>query len=538
MGARCNPTPPACSGDEPCGAGQLEVCLNQCVTPATEGQECSPHPCDGSGLPPFDPGLLCTETGAGRHVCLPPTSPFEQLFCRTSSPERHCPTGLYCRGFEDAANPDMRCPGVVRTQVTPADFDGVCTLPSREGQECDGNWDDLGACRACEPGTECRSDIPGWSGTSVCVRNCDGPGDCPCPSDRPNVLDACTPVASTGESYCTNCVPLLERCDPSARWGCCDAGAACVGGPTNATCCLGDEAPCSGPNECCGSALCASDGACHACTSGGEQVDPLGPGCCVGSPNPAGLCPTTCFRRGNPVAVAEGATCGSGTCTGTYDCDRQGGTATCVIPSLPPETFDCEDNDCDGRVDEGTDRSCRGPVAPSEAPNFAGCPDLNLPGQLTCRSGSPVCSVTQGWCAWDQLGSPIDRSGVGADCFSGGDSDCSTFACLAGEWCCQTTTAGRPFCQQLGTISGVPIDGFPHPPPCWLPDQRNTTLLCPAPDQCMIHGSDCGACTADSDCGFCQAYGVCLPGNDAGPANAAADCGVGGWRRDPMMCGP
>lgn len=272
------------------------------------------------------------------------------------------------------------------------------------------------------------------------------------------------------------------------------------------------------------------------------MVDPLGPGCCLGKPDASGTCPITCFR--GTTRVIEGATCGSGTCTGTYDCNRQDGTATCAVVNPPPETFNCRDDDCDTRTDEGVSLDCMGTVPASSDGSFAGCPDLDpLPGRWTCRGGMPVCNVTSGYCAWDNLGNPIDRSGMGEECFSGGSADCSTFACLAGEWCCATTSGGRPYCQQLGTIEGVPIDGYPHPPPCWLPDTLNTMLECPAPDQCMRHGSDCGACAGDSDCGFCVGYGVCLPGDDMGPNNAAADCGpapgpLDGWIRDSMMCGP
>lgn len=539
MGARCNPTPPACKGDTVCPSDQLEVCLDQCVTPAERGEECSSHPCDGSGLPPCGPNLVCDadpDGPSGRNICQPFISPFDQFWCRTYDPERSCPTGQYCRGFETAVNQAMRCPGLLPTEgVTPPLYDGVCSLPTREGRECDGNWGDVGACHACEPGTECRDDVPGWNGARVCVRACSTSGDCPCPSTAPNVLDQCTDVPASDDRVCTNCVAITAECDSGASWGCCDAGATCAGG----RCCFPSGAACTDTAQCCGTALCGSDGSCHGCTTGGEPVDRKGPGCCRGEPDAGGMCPRTClFRRanGSVVSVVEGDSCTARTCAGTYVCDEQGGTATCVPTDPSPEVFDCVDNDCDGRVDEGADPSCMGRPLAIEALNFDGCPNLEpLPGMLTCVRGEPVCRIRTGWCAWDELGNPIDRSGIGEQCFSGGSGDCGVLGCHAGEWCCATNPMARPYCQEIGRIEGVPLPGYPHPPPCWLPDTFNTDFECPAPDQCMGH-SGCDDCVADDDCGYCAGYHTCLPGDDAGPSWDVDLCGE--WIREAAMCGP
>lgn len=549
MGARCNPTPPACDGNGPvCAPDQLEVCLNQCVTPGARGEECSTHPCDGSGLPPCGTGLLCVEEvpDRDRFTCQP-GAPLDQIWCRTFGDRAEaCPTGQYCRGFENAVVASERCPGLRATQgVTPPLYDGICSLPAREGRECEGNWGDPGTCHACEPGTECRDDVPGWNGERVCVRVCQNDGDCPCPSQLENVLDVCTQISPTSaESVCTNCVALGAACDTSSSWGCCDDGALCAG-----VCCLGAGATCSSTDDCCGTALCAGDGTCHACTNGGQPIDRKGPGCCSGEPpDAAGICPVTCFvtRGPNRVQVVEGEACGSGACAGIYDCDRDRGSGTCVVMNAPPETFDCTDNDCDGRVDEGTSRDCMGTPQAFEEPNFDGCPDLEpLPGTLVCRGGAPVCSVTRGWCAWDNLGNPIDHSGMGEECFSGGSADCNGFNCLAGEWCCSTNpSTGNPGCTRIGVVlvNGMEVELPGHEPPsCWLPEQENTDRTCPVVEDCNDHFS-CGDCAADSNCGWCHGYGRCLPGDDMGPNGVDLEsCRRSptddGWYRDAMECG-
>jgi hypothetical protein len=550
LGARCNPDPPACSADAgatpiACGPGEAPACLNRCMPLRGQGQPCDRDPCLlQHGV--CANGLSCfTLLGSQQPTCQPPNPQIQPsssglLFC--DSFLQACAGEDYCRPFSDGLQ--VSCANSIkRPRIAPSLADGSCVAPQREGQDCDSSWHDLydspfeTHCQVCEPGLVCIPYNVEAGREGQCLRVCDSGADCPCDTGDPSRYDTCQSIAvGPGETTnaCTNCGNLGEPC---SGFGCCDAAHdQCVAGE----CCRPAGAACSASADCCGTARCGSDHTCHGCTADLATNDPMGPGCCSGFPPVGGVCPLTCFVGVGTARhlVAEGSECcgaGSG-----YVCDFSGGTATCT--GGPTEVYNCRDDNCNGLIDDGADPTCYGPVLGSPDGHFAGCPNLgDLRGEYRCSAdGVRHCSVTVGWCAWDDMGNPLDHSaGTGAQCFTGA-GDCSTFACLAGEWCCATSSQGVPYCQELGFIDSVPIDGYSHPPACWRPGEQNTNLQCPAPDQCMDHGSDCPACAADQGCGYCESYHACIPGDDTGPT-MNVDCGPGsdpldGWIRDELAC--
>lgn len=521
-GAQCTPPPaPVCEVGESCPAGQIAECAGQCEVAATAGQQCNLDPCSPTfQLCAYD--LSCVQGMCVRNVDRPSA---DVLFCRQrpgTSDRTECPTGTYCHLF-GASYP--------RPPWAPATVLGTCSTPVNEGNVCQGDWAPWTEDDACDAGLRCIAD-PRDPSRRACFRGCaDAANDCACPSSNASVLDEC--VTNVPESIgaepgiCAQCVANGEGRQPGS-WGCCDVEAT----GSESVCCRPDFEQCTNDADCCPNPVtgarastCTGEGLCTPCNTEGEAYDPKGPGCCFGEPYPSeGICPVTCFI--GPEEVVDGADCCG---QGTIVCGP-GNTGECV--GAPPETLDCDDNDCDGRTDEDFREPdgrilCEAEVPPSA--NFQGCENLGaLVGVINCSTGMPVCAITEGWCAWDRLGNERFNTGAGsAGCFTLGE-DCAGVACGAGEWCCNFS-AGTPRCSREGLIiaqgASEPVVNSPPPTDCWRPGDLNDDLECPYDEDQECLGLTCASCLETSGCGFCD--GTCLPGSSMGPGGGLS-C-VGSW---------
>lgn len=244
-----------------------------------------------------------------------------------------------------------------------------------------------------------------------------------------------------------------------------------------------------------------------------------------------GNCPERCAIEGTSMTVFDGDACCGG---GTWACS--GGTAACSTAEA--EVFDCVDNDCNGFIDDGADRSCRA-VEPT-------CTNLGeLEGHYICRAGTRICEIDEEWCRWD-LTNPIDpdpvsNSGDIQFCQRRSVDDCSLPGneCYFSEWCCSTNATGQPICSPLGIVGGEEI--FPVDSDCWLantysPVDPGVSGACFSEPQCQDNDT-CEECGAESGCGWCAGSHQCVPGGPSGPENADIFCGEpGSWVTDPLMC--
>lgn len=261
--AGCDPpTPPGCFKDN--GSGQLEcetgttpACLNFCVARGEQGDPCVHNPCDAVTETICSVGLTCVD-GECR-----PTAADLLLGCDPtifSGQDGACAQNTFCAGLADCEEYEV-------PSYLPPETPGICLHPAKEGEPCDGNWDDVtggGLCQPCEPGTFCE-DSP-WGGPRICQRGCSADEHCPCV-----ILEAGEPSCVDG--LCRVCLADRVRCDPEAEGPpCCDPQAECRGvmfqdgemSVTVHTCCtaIGDD--CEMGSDCCPNATC-NGGICQSC---------------------------------------------------------------------------------------------------------------------------------------------------------------------------------------------------------------------------------------------------------------------------------
>ncbi|AKF02991.1 vWA domain-containing protein [Sandaracinus amylolyticus] len=260
---------------------------------------------------------------------------------------------------------------------------------------CDGAIDEglVNACGSCGPAP-----------SEVCNAaddDCDGAIDeraCSCPAPAPEICDGldndCDTRVDEG--------PLTRPCGTDV--GECTAGTqtCVVGGSGEWGLCVGSTGPrtetCNGLDDDCDGAVdgfvepCGSDtGACQrgsrACTAGSY-------GACIGAIDPTtercNASDDDCDTRVDEGDPGSGAACGStvGACRGgTLRCVA--GTLTCTGGVGPmSEVCDGDDDDCDGRVDEGNP----GGGASCGESDVGEC---HL-GTLQCTGGALVCSGARG----------------------------------------------------------------------------------------------------------------------------------------------
>lgn len=337
--------------------------------------------------------------------------------------------GLLNRCGTCGATPTEICDGLDNDCDGMTDEGGVCSSCSRESEacdnadnDCDGRIDeDLSrACGVelgiCTRGTEvCTTgDWSTCSGVTPGVELCDGL-DNNCDGLIDNLTRPCG--EDDGE-----CVSGIQRCIGADTWGVCEGAA----GPTDEICdgfdndCdgrLDEEVP--GIGDACG----VSEGACEA----GERQCIGGTAICVGETPPVTEVCDNVDNDCNGVVddgLAVGAPCGSD----VGECDP--GIQYCVEGDLVcvgsadgvDELCDLLDNDCDGRIDEGL---TGGPCGASEG--------LCEPGTQQCVRGREVCDgeVPAGSercdCEDNDCDGSIDEEVKGGLC--PGDSVCKDCQC-------------------------------------------------------------------------------------------------------------
>lgn len=313
-----------------------EACINFCV-PIFEGDvledvQCALDDCDEGAYAMEDVFRCPSPTAAGQsYTCVSSDrspDPSRIGFCQAAPGlleecipgEGGCESGTFCVDLDACANtPDRWRFGVSSSAP------GYCTLPRREGEQCDSN---LGrgepGCAPCEAGTWCR--VTADYGR-ICVRACELPSDpgtprpelCACSSG----VDSCVTIPSPdGEPdlYCPErVVPNGHRCNPQLGPPCADVGSDCQPSADPVTgnapvCCRYDGDECSSANDCCtGRSICVG-GVCTACGREGEA--PTAAGCCPGhvladDASGDGLCHSCAVSpEGRARALFEGANCG------------------------------------------------------------------------------------------------------------------------------------------------------------------------------------------------------------------------------------
>ncbi len=522
-GGPCGSNIGACSrGNLVCSGGAL-VCAGG-TGPSTETCNSIDDDCDGNtdeSVATMGPcGSAVGECREGVLSCVMGT--FQCVGGRSSVPEICDGRDNDCDGSTDEGNPGG---GVACGTDT-----GICELGmtrcmggalicvggvAPEVESCDGSDNDCdglvdegnpgggGSCGSTDVG-ECEFGAEACVGGTLVCRGATGPSaeicdgldnDCDGSTDEGNPESGAPCGDSTGE------------CEPGTT--------ACVGG---SLVCMGGVGPteeiCDGlDNDCDGvedeglgvGAPCGSDtGEC----SPGVNVCRMGTLVCEGEIAPTG---ETCDGLDNDCdgiideSLPLGAACGSmeGLCMeGSLQCID--GTEVCV-GEVPPsrEGCDCEDNDCDGNVDEAPDSGSLCPEGstcvecacslPCQTSEFGfTCPSGKTPfedGTGTCFCVTPRCDATT--CA----GETVERDG---------DTLCSP-------------DEGTPTCTCRNNACTFPCDGVVcmggtvcHPDTGRCVEDSCRSLGCPDGEVCDVAT---GACEADPCASVsCEATQACRDG--------------------------
>jgi hypothetical protein len=465
------------------------------------------QPC-GSTNPPCSPGTVACVNGA--------------LVCQGGVQ----PTGEVCDGIDNNCNGqtdeaplmDAPMPGQNGCWTNP----GACCTFDNPGAIPDLQW--------CPPiGGNCFDSGGLMAPCSAGVLTCSGPLGWVCLNPRPPVAEVC-------DGQDNNCNGQIDEGNfPQEGQPCgsdtgeCSIGAIdCQNGMLD---CVGDVGPvmevCDGlDNDCDGvidngiptggpcavaydMALYPNDRTALPCQPGILQCDGMGGTICVGGVGPqpelcdgldndcdgtvdeAGPGPDGIDLSANPFPPPNanlGDICGTdvGACTeGNYAC--VGGMFTCLgSTTAQPESCDCEDNDCNGVIDN---------------PNPNNIPPLCSPGKdciqstFGCQCASP-CGSGEFPCPGGQVCEEVKNSETGMVL---GDycvvnpcpTDCATQTGLDGN--------GDVICAPAGTV----LDNCFEPPVCVCKGQSGCRppcegVQCEAPLVCTNYGPDAGTCVANN----------------------------------------
>jgi len=387
------------SGTETCSAGTWGVC--SAPSPTSESCDATDEDCDGR----VDEGLsqLCSnDCGMGTEVCR------EGSFVDCNAPT---PTLETCDGN------DEDCDGEVDEDLSRACFSACgsgtevcsagawtgCTAPAPGGETCDGTDEDCdgltdeGISRACS--TAC------GSGTEVCINgsfvSCSAPT---AGSEQCNGLDDdCD--GDVDEDLTRTCSSLCGTGTESCVMGSWDASTCDAPIPATETCNNVDD-DCNGVID---------DGN----PEGGERCIPSDDGTYTVVPD------------GEPVPGGDGEIC----VPGRVRC--VGGELRCLgAASSTREVCNCQDDDCDGEVDE----TGAGDICPGGACIDCNCVSPCDPGEFRCPAGR-FCDET--------LADP--GAGVVGYCVPG---QCEGVECTEREICEPRTGACQDVCEDRNCPDG------------------------------------------------------------------------------------
>lgn len=289
-----------------------------------------------------------------------------------------------------------------------------------------------GGALSCEKGGR-----TGVCTAGVCVTDCaNGTGDC-----DGSTANGCETSLSTNQ----DCGDCGKKCEPANAGGQCQAGVCAV------VACNKGFANCDGKDE-----------------NGCETA--------LGTDFDCGACGDSCAIAGG-LGVCDAGVCKIASCNdGVGNCD--GDTKNGCEATVPIETCNGQDDDCDGKVDEEPASS----LCPAE-------------GQ-SCREGACACAPGKSLC---KLGTRCVDPGAccdGTDCPSG---VCTSGTCAAAS-CADNTKNGDETAKDCGGAC----------PGC------ATGETCNAPKDCtsgFCNAGVCAACTGIDDCqsGNNCVAGACVP---------------------------
>ncbi|HPH65058.1 MAG TPA: MopE-related protein [Kofleriaceae bacterium] len=515
-----------------------------------------------------DNGLLGVCRGTGAYVCRPDGTGTQ---CNITNPGG-TPSVEICNNLDDDCN------GLVDEGVC-----GTCgdvEICNNIDDDCD-NLVDEDLTRQCGSNVgECRVGIEtcaagAWgacTGVNPTTETCDG-RDNDCDGTRDGIAEACSALPGGN--------PNMGICRPGTHT--CPSGGSGVFGA-----CLGEVVPrveaCNLLDDDCDGLTDESTGGARCSTTCGVGTTVCTNGVLMCNAQPATTDDTCdgndddCDGNIDENAMDMGACDAGGTiCGGVLTCT--GGRYVCSGgTAIRQESCDCDDNDCDNKVDEDpncpggstcTNCQCAFACGAGEFPCPSGkiCKDnfcVNDPcfnkvcdptpngektvclegtcvlacSQITCNANE-VCDATSGTCLPNNCITFPDKCTAAQNCVGGTcvDDPCAGVTCPGDQFCSAGTCVGScagvqcptgNYCSRGACVATMCPDGCPKDTYCNETNGRCDTSMCPVGSSCgqaQVCDPRTGECVTDPCLGItCPAAGqLCREGSCYDPNNLPPD---------------